>query len=218
MWTEGELGSHTFLRLRGTGGGHYGFFGNLDPVEKVNIDNLHLTLPSSWLLLPVYIFLGSSQVSQVVKNPPASVGDERDSGSIPGMGKSSGGRNDNPLQYCCLENPMDRGAWQATESQRVRHDWWDLAHRSAHTVDTPRWQFAPAFFLGAWEWNHNPIGPFPICFDNSISSKLEKLKKSGQSNAINYKIKFCSPHSLHCSQISTPFPTKLRGSLSIYVY
>ena len=39
---------------------------------------------------------------------------ERDSGSIPELGRSRGGRNGNPLQYPCLEKPMDRGAWQAT--------------------------------------------------------------------------------------------------------
>ena len=39
-------------------------------------------------------------------------GDTGDIGSIPGSGKSPGGRNGNPLQYSCLENPMDRGAWQ----------------------------------------------------------------------------------------------------------
>ena len=43
----------------------------------------------------------------VVKNLPASAGD---AGSIPGLGRSPGGENDNPLQYSCLENPMDRGA------------------------------------------------------------------------------------------------------------
>ena len=47
----------------------------------------------------------------VVKNPPANVGDM---GSIPGLGRSPGGGNGNPLQYFCLENPMDRGAWRAT--------------------------------------------------------------------------------------------------------
>ena len=49
----------------------------------------------------------------VVKNPPASAGDTRDVGSIPGLGRSSAGENGNPLQYSCLENPMDRGACQA---------------------------------------------------------------------------------------------------------
>jgi len=50
----------------------------------------------------------------VVKNPPANAGDVRDSDLISGWGKSPGGGNGNPLQYSCLENPMDRGAWQAT--------------------------------------------------------------------------------------------------------
>ena len=49
----------------------------------------------------------------VIKNPPANVGDTRDEGSIPGSGRFSGVRNGNPLQYSCLENSMDRGAWQA---------------------------------------------------------------------------------------------------------
>ena len=47
-------------------------------------------------------------------NPPASVRDARDVGSIPGLGRSPGEGNSNPLQYSCLENPMDRGAWRAT--------------------------------------------------------------------------------------------------------
>ena len=49
----------------------------------------------------------------VVKNPPASAGNAEDSGSIPGSGRSLGEGNGNPLQYSCLENPMDRGVWQA---------------------------------------------------------------------------------------------------------
>ena len=46
----------------------------------------------------------------VVKNPPASTGDKRDLGSIPGLGRSPGEGNSNPLQYSCLENPTYRGA------------------------------------------------------------------------------------------------------------
>ena len=49
-----------------------------------------------------------------VKNPTASTGDTRDVGSIPGFRRSPGERNGNPLQYSCLENSMDRGAWWAT--------------------------------------------------------------------------------------------------------
>ena len=50
-------------------------------------------------------------VAQMVKKPACSEGDL---GSIPGSGRSPGKRNDHPLQYSCLENPMDRGAWGAT--------------------------------------------------------------------------------------------------------
>ena len=49
----------------------------------------------------------------VVKNLPANAGDVKDSGSIPGPGRSPGERNGNPLQYSCLENPMGRGTWRA---------------------------------------------------------------------------------------------------------
>ena len=48
------------------------------------------------------------------KNLPANAGDIRELGLIPGSGRSPGGEHGNPLQYSCLENPMDRGAWRAT--------------------------------------------------------------------------------------------------------
>ena len=51
---------------------------------------------------------------RAVKNPPAKAGDERDVALIPGLGRSPGGGNRNPLQYSCLKNSMDRGAWRAT--------------------------------------------------------------------------------------------------------
>ena len=50
----------------------------------------------------------------MVKNLPANAGDIREVGSIPGLGRSPGGGHGNPLQYSCLENPMDRGAWWVT--------------------------------------------------------------------------------------------------------
>jgi len=53
--------------------------------------------------------LGAPQVAVVVKNPPANEGDGRDEVSSPGSEISPGGGNGNPLQYSCLENPMDRG-------------------------------------------------------------------------------------------------------------
>ena len=56
----------------------------------------------------------ASQAVLVVKNSPTNAGDIRNMGLIPGSGRSPGGRHGNPLQYSCLENPRDRGAWQAT--------------------------------------------------------------------------------------------------------
>ena len=52
-------------------------------------------------------FLGG----RVVKNLPINAGDIRDTGLIPGLGSYPGGEHDNPLQYSCLENPRERGAW-----------------------------------------------------------------------------------------------------------
>ena len=69
--------------------------------------------------------------------PDGSVGKEStrnagDEGSIPGSGRSSGGRNGNPLLYSCLENPMDRGAWRAIV-QGVTKSWTWLSDEHAHT-------------------------------------------------------------------------------------
>jgi len=68
----------------------------------------------------------------VVKNLPANAGDAGDVGSIPGLGRSAGKRLDNPLQYFCLENSMDRGAWQAAV-HRVANSLTRLKQLSMHT-------------------------------------------------------------------------------------
>ena len=65
----------------------------------------------------------------VVKNLPANAGDIRDSGSVPGRGRSPGGGLSNPLQYSCLENSMDRGAWRTTV-YRVVKSWTRLKQLS----------------------------------------------------------------------------------------
>ena len=57
--------------------------------------------------------MGGFPGGAVVKNSPANAGDARAADSIPGSERSPGGGNSNPLLYSCLENPMDRGAWQA---------------------------------------------------------------------------------------------------------
>ena len=58
----------------------------------------------------------------MIRNLPANAEDARDVGSIPGSGRSPGGGHDNPLQYSCLENPMDRGAWRATFHRIMESD------------------------------------------------------------------------------------------------
>ena len=59
-------------------------------------------------------FARASQMVLVVKNLPANAGDARDTGSILGLGRTPGEGHGSPLQDSCLENPMERGAWQAT--------------------------------------------------------------------------------------------------------
>ena len=70
------------------------------------------------LNLIMWIMCGASQVAQVVKNLPANPGD---TGLNPGLGRSPGEGNDDPLQYSCLRNPMDRGAWWGWEESDT--DW-----------------------------------------------------------------------------------------------
>ena len=73
------------------------------PCSKVT---LFLLFNTSWAR--------ASRMALVVKNLVANAGDARDMGLIPGSERSPGGGHGNPLQYSCLENPMNRGAWQAT--------------------------------------------------------------------------------------------------------
>ena len=68
----------------------------------------------------------ASQVVLVVKSPPAKTGDIRDVGLIPGLGRSPGGGHGNALQYSCLKNLMDKGAWQAIV-HRVAKSWTRLS-------------------------------------------------------------------------------------------
>ena len=78
-----------------------------------------------------------------VKHLPASAGDLRNSGSIPALGRAPGGGHGNPLQYSCLENPMDRGAWQATVHRVAESDTTEATehttqHVWAHTHNCDR--------------------------------------------------------------------------------
>ena len=67
----------------------------------------------------------------MVKNLPANAGDIREAGLIPGSGRSPGRGHGSPLQYSCLQNPMDREAWQATV-HRVEKSWTQLKRLNTH--------------------------------------------------------------------------------------
>ena len=87
----------------------------------------------------------------VVKNPLANAGDLRESGLIPGSGRSPGGGQDNPLQYSCLENPMDRGAW------------WAIVHGFTKSQAWLKWLSIHA--------NGQSLNPSPPCNGASMKTK-----------------------------------------------
>ena len=95
---------------------------------------------------------GASQVALVVKNPPANAGGIRDLGLIPGSGRSPGGGHGNPLQYSCLENLMDREAWQATAYRVAKSDMNKATHTHTHIHTRARARG------GLWGAQHLPAG------------------------------------------------------------
>ena len=92
----------------------------------------------------------------MVKNLPANAGDIRDASSIPGWGRSPGGGHGNPLQYSCLENPMDRGSWQATV-HGVTKSWTRLKQLSIHA----------GYWAGVL--NRDSAGPLAACTMRQMS-------------------------------------------------
>ena len=88
--------------------------------------------------------LGASWVALVVKKLPINNGNTRDMGLIPGWGRSPGGGHGNPLQYSCLENPMDRGAWRATVHRVTKSQTWlKWVSKHAHGISVPRTEIEP---------------------------------------------------------------------------
>ena len=82
------------------------------------------------ILMHIYGIWRASQVVLMVKTPPVNAGHIRDTGLIPGLGRSPGGSSGvgcHPLQYACLENPVDRGAWWATVCG-VTKSWTRVGH------------------------------------------------------------------------------------------
>ena len=120
----------------------------------------------------------------VIKNLPANAGDTGDESSIPGLGRSPGGGHGHPLQYSCLEDPTDRGAWWATvhrvtksrtqlkqlsiEQDSTAHPFMDKSYYMSSLRDIKFYQFCafylfgPCFSLwwelslGSWVWEEEP--------------------------------------------------------------
>ena len=97
------------------------WFGNRS-LFKNNFQSLH-----------VIIEIQASQVALVVKNPPANAGDT-DLSSTPGSGRPPGGGLGNPFLYSCLENPMDRGDWQATVHRVSKSQTWLKRQHAQHIL------------------------------------------------------------------------------------
>ena len=83
-----------------------------------------MCVPLHWNMVKCLVDFPGCTSDLKKNNPPANAEDLRDVGSVPGLGRSPGGGNGNSLQYFCLENSMDKRAWQAISmgSQRVGHN------------------------------------------------------------------------------------------------
>ena len=115
MTKHRDQGCFNFVSLESTWAWH-----------KVTPQIILVSLPQNCSRPPLYTdsFICFMIIGSVIKNSPGNAGDVGEVNLIPGSGKLPGEGNGNPLQYSCLGNPMDRGAWQATVmgSQRVGHD------------------------------------------------------------------------------------------------
>ena len=101
---------------------------------------LHVTLILYFKYEYQFIQIPASQVALMVKNLPANARDMRDSGAIPGSGRAPGGGHGNPLQFSCLENPMDRRASQAIV-HGVTKSWTQLKPISTHIQEALELQY-----------------------------------------------------------------------------
>ena len=177
-----------------------------------------LLLAAAYTFIGVHIsatqrfFQRASQVVLVVKNLPANAGDRKNVGSIPGLGRSPGGGNGNPLQYSCLENPMDGGAWRATVhgSQTVGDDWSNLACEDSAS---PSLWFFVQFFLSWSKTVSLPISPkvpwtfvlahhVPLSVFSAFSSCLLLSLPWFPGHVLPFK-RLCSQESIGCLKALT---------------
>ena len=141
-----------------------------------------------------------ASVLQLVKNPPANAEDTRDTGLIPGSGRSPGEGNDTPLQYSCLESPMDRGAWWATVNGVAR------SQIRLKQLSTPQ--------TGGWIRPCSHSSPFPTTAKQKVSTSSVVLVKPllflllCTSDLRSWRVCDCRMHSLRLISSSTlTFPS-----------
>ena len=109
-----------------------------------------------------------SLLTQLVKNLPAKTGDTTDKRSIPGSGRSPGERNGNPLQYSCLENSMDRGAWLAVVHGIAKSWTWLSTHACTHNQR----QYQNTFYHKTYKYFSNK---YVILYMHNIKSQPWKV-------------------------------------------
>ena len=119
-------------------------------------------------------------MAPIVKNPPANSGNKRVSGSIPGLGRSSGKGHGNPLQYSCLENPMDRGAWQ-TIARRVSRSWIQLKWLSMYACGILYWLLGKCRFVelcsSSKYWHNSLFQRITLLISSLVSEEFWILRK-----------------------------------------
>ena len=118
--------------------------------RKVNGTNSSLEKYQIWITLETSM---ASLVAQTIMNLPANVGDP---GFVPGFGRSPGERNGYPLQYSCLENPIDRGVWQVTVHEVAKSrtcDWvTKCTHAHMHTHTHKKLQISLIWEVNEEKW------------------------------------------------------------------
>ena len=96
-----------------------------------------------------------SQVALVIKNPFPNAGDIRDRGLIPRLGSSPEGGNGNPLQYSWLENPMDRGAWQAAVHGIIQLDMTEASEKAGLKLNIQKTKNMASGHITSWQKDGN---------------------------------------------------------------
>ena len=155
----------------------------------------------------------------VAKNLSAIAGDIRDVGSIPGLERPSGGGHDNPLQYSCLENPMDRGVWWATV-HRLAQSWtwlkwlstWHLVYiwvslvvpvvkNPPASAEDTRHKFDPWIGKIPWYRKWQPIPVFLVGKFHGQRSLAMRLQIAVQDRARAHRVYICQSYCFSSSPL-----------------